>query len=488
MKGDIVALLQGIQEKIRAVEGGDTDASVLDGIRADYLELTELVKLFLISERDSYYGYFLMNMAFRVDFRCRCVAGIRLGEFPPVLESNPLLLCRFTLKEILYVFCHEIDHVMLNHPAEMLRANPAGDPEVFQRFNLAADASVNDRLNHEIVQVKRTFLSMPEGCITSAVLKKMFRLRQVLPLESYAYYWALIKDSGEAPGTNGHTEMLLRLPGAPGGKARGGSGKPGGQGEAAPKDDVGPGGQGSVVTAKNCAKAEDHQWGAESDPENAQAAARELVNAAVSMMNDETRGLMPAGFMSQVGRLNAPPAISWQSILKKYVGTISAQKRRTRMRLNRRQPERFDLLGTMSEKILKIIVAIDTSGSMDDAQIAAVFTEIFAILAKRKYEITVIECDAKVQRVYTVTKPGEIGQSVKGRGGTAFTPVIEYVNNDRRFRDVLLIYFTDGYGESEIPRPKTYRNLWVVLDNAAHLSLREPYGTKVVLKRAGNGQ
>jgi len=192
--------------------------------------------------------------------------------------------------------------------------------------------------------------------------------------------------------------------------------------------------------------------------------------------------------MSQVGRLNAPPAISWQSILKKYVGTISAQKRRTRMRLNRRQPERFDLLGTMSEKILKIIVAIDTSGSMDDAQIAAVFTEIFAILAKRKYEITVIECDAKVQRVYTVTKPGEIGQSVKGRGGTAFTPVIEYVNNDRRFRDALLIYFTDGYGESEIPRPKTYRNLWVVLDNAAHLSLREPYGTKVVLKRAGNGQ
>lgn len=155
------------------------------------------------------------------------------------------------------------------------------------------------------------------------------------------------------------------------------------------------------------------------------------------------------------------------------------------MRLNRRQPERFDLLGTMDDKILKIVVAMDTSGSVDDAQIISIFTEIFAILAKRKYEITVIECDAKVQRVYRMSKPGEIELSVKGRGGTAFTPVIEYINNDRHFRDALLIYFTDGYGENEIPRPKTYRNLWVVLDNAAHLSLREPYGTKVALKRAG---
>lgn len=485
MQSDIVTLLYGIQENVRAVENGNTDASVLDTIKADYLELTELVKLFLISERDSYYGYFLMNMVFHVDFRCRCVAGIRLGEFPPVLESNPLLLCRFTLKEILYVFCHEIDHVMLNHPAEMLRANPAGDPEVFQRFNLAADASVNDRLNHEIVQVKRTFLSMPDGCITSSSIKKMFHLKQVLPMESYAYYWALIRDSAEAPATNGQTEMLLRLPRASGGKAGGGNDKPREQVGAIPGEGTGSEGQGGVVTAANCGKAEDHQWGSGDDPEDAQAAARELVNAAVSMMNDEARGLMPAGFISQVGKLNAPPVISWQSILKKYVGTISAQKRRTRMRLNRRQPDRFDLLGTMDDKILKIVVAIDTSGSVDDAQISSIFTEIFAILAKRKYEITVIECDAKVQRVYRMSKPGEIELSVKGRGGTAFTPVIEYINNDRHFRDALLIYFTDGYGENEIPRPKTYRNLWVVLDNTAHLSLREPYGTKVALKRAG---
>lgn len=43
----------------------------------------------------------------------------------------------------------------------------------------------------------------------------------------------------------------------------------------------------------------------------------------------------------------------------------------------------------------------------------------------------------------------------------------------------LLIYFTDGYGEREIPRPKTYRNLWVVLGDEENLSLKEPYGTVI---------
>ena len=52
---------------------------------------------------------------------------------------------------------------------------------------------------------------------------------------------------------------------------------------------------------------------------------------------------------------------------------------------------------------------------------------------------------------------------VTGRGGTAFTPVINYLNNDKNFRDALLIYFTDGYGESEIPKPLIFKLLWVII-------------------------
>ena len=473
MTRDITALLYGIKENIRLIEAGDRSDSRLDEVRADFLEFMELAKLFLISERDSYYGYFLMNMLFRANVTSNCVAGIKLGEFPPVFEANPLLLCKFSLKEILYVICHEIDHVVLNHPAEMLKSNPEKDEQTFFEFNLAADAAVNDRIDFEIESEKRKFLTPPQGRVTSGTLKEKYSLPYITPMESYAYYFDLIhgkepKQNGNNSG-NGQSSMMQKKTEEDGTNQRS-------EGQENPVDE----GHGNVVTAVNCDKISDHNWETDEDGEAVATAIRELVNSAVDMMSEESRGLMPAFFLSQVKKINTPPVISWQTILKKYVGTISANKRSTRTRLNHRQPDRFDLSGRMDEKVLKIVVALDTSGSVSDRMIAKILNEIFAILAKRKHEITVIECDACIQRVYQAKTPADIQTKVAGRGGTWFSPVIEYVNKDRYFRDALLIYFTDGYGERKIPKPRTYRNIWVVFNDVRNLSLEEPYG--VVLK------
>ena len=182
MTNDITTILYRIKENIAAIEAGETLDSLLDEVRSDFLEFMELCKLFLISERDSYYGYFLMNMQFSVNFGANSIAGIKLNTFPPVFESNPLLLCKFKLKEILYVICHEIDHVVLNHPAEMVKANPTKDEQTFYEFNLAADASVNDRIDHEIKAENRAFLAHPDGVITSKVLAKMYEIKHLLSM------------------------------------------------------------------------------------------------------------------------------------------------------------------------------------------------------------------------------------------------------------------------------------------------------------------
>lgn len=472
---DIQRLLYRIKENIKLIEAGADSSPLLYETHTLFLELLELIKLFLISERDSYYGYFLMNMQFRVNFGSDGIAGIKLNEFPPVLESNPLLLCKFTLKEIIYVVCHEIDHIVLNHPAEMIKSNPTKNEQKFFEFNLAADASVNDRINHEIITEKHNFMSAPDGLITSGSLAKMFRLSNVSPLESYAYYLSLISGQAGANGKglsyNGKNSIMQQN----------NQNAPGEQDAVSQSTDGnGSVGNNTVVTTATCNRFSDHNWEVGSDADDAAAAVRELVNAAAGMMSEESRGLMPAYFMSQVELLNKPPELSWQAILKKYIGTISSNKLKTRTRLNRRQPERFDVPGRIDDKVLKIVVAIDTSGSVDDHMIAQIFDEIFAILAKRKHELTVIECDAEVQRVYKAKTPADIQTKVAGRGGTLFRPVIEYVNNDKYFRDALLIYFTDGFGEYEIPKPRTYRNIWVVFDNTKHLSVKEPYG--IVLK------
>lgn len=493
MNTDITALLYRIKDNIKAIEAGDTRDPLLDEVRSDFLDLLELIKLFLISERDSYYGYFLMNMQFRANFYVNCIAGIKLNEFPPVLESNPLLLCKFTLKEIIYVICHEIDHVVLNHPAEMVKANPDEDPQKFYEFNLAADASVNDRINHEIVAEKHNYLKQPEGVITSDVLGRMYGFKNIASLENYAYYFNLIEtaktkpDPGNTP-DNGQDSVMSKQNAKDGiGDQDSESSGGGADSEPAESDADGKPGDSSdgdgdkVVTAANCGKLKDHDWEAGADAEDAAASVKEFVNASFGMMNEESRGMMPGFFMSQVEKINKPPVLSWQAILKKYVGTITANKRKTRMRLNRRQPERFDLSGSVDDKVLKIVVAIDTSGSVSDNMIAEIFNEIFEILAKRKHDITVIECDSRVQRVYKAKNPSEIKMKVRGRGGTMFTPVINHINKDKYYRDALLIYFTDGYGEYEIPRPRTYRNIWVVFGDARNLSVKEPYGAVLTL-------
>ena len=462
MQTDIAQLLTNLKLNIVAVEQGERQTAILNEIETDCIQMLELIKLFLISERDSYYGYFLMNLTYDVDFTSRSIAGILLDRFPPVFHTNPLLLCKFSLKEILFIVCHEIDHIVLNHPAEMLKSNPERDQDTFERFNLAADASVNDRLLKEIKDEHRSFLSAPEGHISSVALKKMFKLRSVRSQESYLYYFRLIQNKPLPERAQQPQRMLLAV---------------GATGEGEKELDE------NIITAETCGKPDDHEWNTSEDVEESTATVRELVNAAASLMNDEVRGQIPASFWQQVQILNRPPQLCWQAILKKYVGTIATGKRKTRTRLNRRQPERFDLSGQQEEKVLKIVAAIDTSGSVSDRDVSYILNEIMTIIAGRKHSLTVIECDSKVQRVYQVKSQTDIKKNVVGRGGTAFTPAIAYINNDRYFRDALLIYFTDGYGEREIPRPKTYRNLWVILGNPNNLSVKEPYGAVVAFGR-----
>lgn len=456
--------LYRIKDNIDAVENGQCEQAVFDEIESDFYQMLELIKLFMISERDSYYGYFMMNLSYHADFHSRCIAGIRLNTYPPVMDSNPLLLCRHSLKEIIFIICHEIEHIILNHPAEMVKSNPTNDPETFERFNIAADASVNDRLRFEIEQENRGFMIVPDGCILSETLAKMFRLRNVRQLENYHYYYYLIKkkdmpDDYDKSDNNSQSSSDSN--------------------ESDNKNN-------NIITADNCGKPDDHNWQAGDDADEITSVIREFINDSYEMMDEETRGLMPAYYLEQVKKINEPPKIPWQRLLKKYVGTIAAGKRKTRTQLNRRQPNRYDLSGEMNDKMLKIVVAIDTSGSVTVQEIAQIFNEIFAILAKRRYNITVIECDSEIQRIYLVRKPSDVKLDVAGRGGTLFTPVIEHINSDRYYRDALLIYFTDGYGEDKIPKPLTYRNLWVITGHSEELSLKNPYGAVIGFEESEN--
>ena len=107
--------------------------------------------------------------------------------------------------------------------------------------------------------------------------------------------------------------------------------------------------------------------------------------------------------------------------------------------------------------------------------------EILDIIGSRKCKVTVIECDAMIQQVYEARSVKDISYDIHGRGGTSFVPVIDYINDNRNFRDAILIYFTDGMGDYSIPRPLTFRTIWVLHNDQCRLSLRNPYGEILVM-------
>jgi predicted metal-dependent peptidase len=241
----------------------------------------------------------------------------------------------------------------------------------------------------------------------------------------------------------------------------------------------------NIASPENSSGDYPHDWESQ-DSERTSNTAKQILQEALNSMDSKKRGNVPSSILSQIEKMLAKPEISWKDVLKRFIGTIPYPYKSTRTRLNRREPNRIDLPGRVPKKKCQIVICIDTSGSMSDDAISYCMNEVFHIAKENETEITVIECDSQVNRVYVAKKPSEIKPEVCGRGGTSFTPAIEYINSEKKFKRAVMIYFTDGYGEQEIPKPLTHRNIWVVLEDAKCLSVKNPYGEVKSLKMDGD--
>ena len=115
-----------------------------------------------------------------------------------------------------------------------------------------------------------------------------------------------------------------------------------------------------------------------------------------------------------------------------------------------------------------IVVAVDTSGSMSDQVLSRILKEIDQLRSVTECLITVIQCDAEIQKVErfeafespAVTRSGVF----VGRGGTDLCKPFQWIENQYKEEGMVLdalIYMTDGYGQTPKNAPN-YPVLWIM--------------------------
>jgi predicted metal-dependent peptidase len=170
----------------------------------------------------------------------------------------------------------------------------------------------------------------------------------------------------------------------------------------------------------------------------------------------KSRGHVPGELKGLLDKLNSsePSKFDWKSYLRRFTG--GSQKVFTK-KLRRKSNKRFEDNPGLKIKFRKhILVAVDTSGSVSDVEVQEFFHEIDHI-HKTGAEITVVQCDSRIQHV----GPYKAGDKIElhGRGGTEFDPVLE-LYNENQDKYTCLIYLTDG--ECSCSVKPIGKLLWVI--------------------------
>lgn len=388
----------------------------------EFFKLIDKVNLSLMEEKDNFYGYFLFQMGREIRFDINTPTGINFKGAKYVIYFNPIIFLQLNIKQMESTIKHEIHHVLSMH---LIRAKELKGKFSTLAINLAMDIVVNQYLNN-----------LPPYAITLKGINLKYELN-LEPYNTFEYYAENIQN------------VLNVLE----------------------EDDEGE---------------EDDSWGEEDnefDPETTHDLWDEYDDIDEKMLKDFTekfisnseKGVIPVHVEGMIAALRKSKGeLPWNLYLKKLMGTVESNKKKTITRRNRRQPNRLDLRGELRNHKAEIAVAIDISGSISDEEFKQAIKEVLAIVKNYNHEITIIECDKEVKRAYKAKNINDIKERCSSGGGTRFTPVFEYANSKNIN---LLIYFTDGKGEDKLQiKPRGYKVLWVISGRGDKLSLKEPYG------------
>lgn len=124
----------------------------------------------------------------------------------------------------------------------------------------------------------------------------------------------------------------------------------------------------------------------------------------------------------------------------------------------------------------KFVVAIDSSGSVDEALLGTFLSELnFIMNTFSNFQLDLLVCDDKIQTHKTFYSGDILHVEIKGGGATDFRAVFEFIESE--LEDVkLLLYFTDLDGVFPKSEPN-YEVKWI-----APKEIEVPFGEVIVIE------
>ena len=169
-------------------------------------------------------------------------------------------------------------------------------------------------------------------------------------------------------------------------------------------------------------------------------------------------GKLPGGLERLVEEIKNPPQ-DWRSILRRFVQENATSDYSWKMPNPRYLHSGLYLPALRSENMPSMVVAIDTSGSINDVVVGQFAKELDSIVEEMQPErVHVVYCDAKVRKVDVFERGELVTIAPQGGGGTDFRPVFDWVEEEG-IEPSCLVYLTDMAGRFPDGNP-AYPVLW----------------------------
>ena len=444
----------------------------------------------MFSMREPYYGIILSSMN-RIPDRTKQTIGVSRSKNVFQLRYNPDFVSKLSVEETMEVLKHEVLHIAFNH-FTLFDTPPIGPQEQMLR-NIATDCEVNSYLNTKVFKTTRPCLPenfgwrREEGSLY--YYEQLKKRQQEEEQQQQAQQPQKPCDGGlggtpqqqnvsdnsqppEQQPQQGQQPSVNQQPDSSNqsqGQSQSGNGT-GGSGRA--KDWL----QDALGSSQHI---DDHSEWPDTDSEAEKEELQSAIDDMLVFAADETEkgcGKVPGELQGKINLLREKkrpkPVADWKRFFRRYLGNeYSETIRKSKKRESRRFP---DAAGNRHRRKSKILVAIDTSGSVSMPEYQEFFGQIHTLRDTTNFHI--LECDSRIQ--YEYYYKGKPNATLHGGGGTSFQPCVDYFNEHKKDYEAL-VYFTDGC--APIPSDTPTDTLWVISSKGKKDRLRYMVnGAKVV--------